>query len=502
MGTAIFAKVRRYTELSNGSVNGEVFRTRASRTGFGTRDASRAATATPATPNTVSSPKVSNARNSTRITLTRLLPPVTSVPCSVRYCAGSDMPRRPVSAKVPANAAIPAAMTAIMPTLDGFSRSPKFFGSRCNSSTMTTMVRISTSNWVRATSTAPRAKNHSVTPKPTVPKTAMAPTRVLARIVASTPTATTATSNQSVQRVRFSCCAGSSSIVNQPTNTSTMSKIDGTARCRPGLSPEVQEPTIAPRSMVACRSFSTAPSPEKVSGRGTRNASSDGRYQTARAPTPITISDNIRAGVMPCHSDKWTLCSAPIAELAAAATVSDNTNGTTPRINDKDAFTAGYPQNAIEPSRTVCRLAVIPRGVLIQSLGDGCHPMAHRTSLPEYANVQMAMSTTSAVSPTVTAVGRSASRNAWKSDSLETKPSSGGTPAMEAAPKMTTVRVAGMAIFRTVSMRMSRVPASWSMTPTARKSADLNRACAMVCKTAAVSAVGVPMPINATKYPS
>ncbi|MNL45784.1 hypothetical protein D3C87_1684590 [compost metagenome] len=57
--------------------------------------------------------------------------------------------------------------------------------------------------------------------------------------------------------------------------------------------------------------------------------------------------------------------------------------------------------------------------------------------------------------------------------SLDRKPFSRGTPAMAAAATMARAAVTGMDRLRPLSLRMSRVPVSWSMTPAAMNSEAL-----------------------------
>ena len=75
---------------------------------------------------------------------------------------------------------------------------------------------------------------------------------------------------------------------------------------------------------------------------------------------------------------------------------------------------------------------------------------------------------------------RPPSSSAANAASLPTKPSSGGTPAIESAARPPMTASAGSRRPSPDSCRRSRVPVAWSMTPTVRKSVDLNSACAMV----------------------
>ena len=87
-------------------------------------------------------------------------------------------------------------------------------------------------------------------------------------------------------------------------------------------------------------------------------------------------------------------------------------------------------------------------------------------------------------------------------DSLETKPSIGGSPAIDAQPSTVTTKVAGSARHIAGMRRSSRVCTEWSMTPTIMNRPDLNRAWAMVCTMAARIASSVPTPITVTIRPS
>lgn len=95
-----------------------------------------------------------------------------------------------------------------------------------------------------------------------------------------------------------------------------------------------------------------------------------------------------------------------------------------------------------------------------------------------------------------------ASRYPAKRFSLETKPSSGGSPAIDAAESPASTADTGITRQRPVSSRMSRLPTSRSMTPTSMNSVALKSACAMVCTLAAAMATGVPTPTAAVSNPS
>ena len=111
----------------------------------------------------------------------------------------------------------------------------------------------------------------------------------------------------------------------------------------------------------------------------------------------------------------------------------------------------------------------------------------------------------SAIAPVTTGAaqaGPGVPRAASSRPSFETKPSRGGTPAMETAASVRAVPVTGMRTCLPASMRRSRVPASWSTMPISMNRALLNSACATVWTTAAVNAAGVPMPMTAVSRPS
>jgi hypothetical protein len=75
-----------------------------------------------------------------------------------------------------------------------------------------------------------------------------------------------------------------------------------------------------------------------------------------------------------------------------------------------------------------------------------------------------------------------------KNISLDRKPLSSGTPAIDAAATMASVAVMGMALYRPDSRLRSRVPVSWSTTPAAMKSEALKVAWLIMWKMAATSA--------------
>ncbi len=116
----------------------------------------------------------------------------------------------------------------------------------------------------------------------------------------------------------------------------------------------------------------------------------------------------------------------------------------------------------------------------------------------------MRIAPTTATPPTTgpTHPGPGASRKAPNMLSLLTKPSSGGTPAIDRAASPVSVAVTGMTRRRPVSFRMSRLPASRSTTPTSMNRVALNSACARVWAVAAAIAAGVPTPMIATRNPS
>ena len=81
-----------------------------------------------------------------------------------------------------------------------------------------------------------------------------------------------------------------------------------------------------------------------------------------------------------------------------------------------------------------------------------------------------------------------------KNISFDRKPLSSGTPAMAAAATVASVAVTGMRVRRPDRRRMSRVPLSWSMMPTAMNSDALKVAWFMVWNTAATAASGLLRP--------
>ena len=99
--------------------------------------------------------------------------------------------------------------------------------------------------------------------------------------------------------------------------------------------------------------------------------------------------------------------------------------------------------------------------------------------------------------PCVWALATASARNI----SLDRKPFNRGTPAIAAAATIARVAVKGMKRKRPLSLRISRVPASWSMMPAAMKSDALKVAWFTVWKMAAIQANGLPNPSSSTIRP-
>ncbi|MNN62115.1 hypothetical protein D3C81_1773930 [compost metagenome] len=72
---------------------------------------------------------------------------------------------------------------------------------------------------------------------------------------------------------------------------------------------------------------------------------------------------------------------------------------------------------------------------------------------------------------------------------------------MAAAATIARAAVTGMERLRPLSLRMSRVPVSWSMTPAAMKSEALKVAWFTVWKMAATAASGLPSPSRSVIRP-
>ena len=110
--------------------------------------------------------------------------------------------------------------------------------------------------------------------------------------------------------------------------------------------------------------------------------------------------------------------------------------------------------------------------------------------------------TTAQTRATAPASSETSPQNAVSTASLATKPSSGGIPAMEAAPITDTVNSLGAMRPTPESRRMSRVPAWWSITPTARNRVALNRPWAMTMPMPAIAVSAVPKDTTAVMNPS
>jgi len=81
-----------------------------------------------------------------------------------------------------------------------------------------------------------------------------------------------------------------------------------------------------------------------------------------------------------------------------------------------------------------------------------------------------------------------------KNISLDRKPLSNGTPAMDALATIARVAVNGIRRTRPLSLRISRVPLSWSMMPAAMNSEALKVAWLRIWNTAATAASGLLRP--------
>ncbi|MNE48824.1 hypothetical protein D3C80_1433120 [compost metagenome] len=81
-----------------------------------------------------------------------------------------------------------------------------------------------------------------------------------------------------------------------------------------------------------------------------------------------------------------------------------------------------------------------------------------------------------------------------KNISLDRKPLSSGTPAIEALATIARVAVNGIRRIRPLSLRMSRVPLSWSMIPAAMNNDALKVAWLRMWNTAATAASGLFRP--------
>ena len=87
-------------------------------------------------------------------------------------------------------------------------------------------------------------------------------------------------------------------------------------------------------------------------------------------------------------------------------------------------------------------------------------------------------------------------------DSLATKPNSGGSPAMDSPAATATAARTGWRRPMPESWRRSRVPASWSMMPTIMNSGALNTAWARSMASPAIAASRVPRPLATMRKPS
>ena len=114
------------------------------------------------------------------------------------------------------------------------------------------------------------------------------------------------------------------------------------------------------------------------------------------------------------------------------------------------------------------------------------------------------MKTEPATSATVTSRPRrsSSARNASNPASLPTKPSSGGSPAIDAAAAAAVIALPRSDVHSPESRRTSRVPVAWSIVPVTRNSGALNSPCASSIAIPAMAAIRVPAPNRTMRKPS
>jgi hypothetical protein len=117
----------------------------------------------------------------------------------------------------------------------------------------------------------------------------------------------------------------------------------------------------------------------------------------------------------------------------------------------------------------------------------------------EYATEQMPAKVASA--GTTQSPGPAARSASSKNISFDRKPLTSGTPAIEAAATIASVAVHGMWRISPASLRMSRVPVSWSMMPAVMNSEALKVAWFRTWNTAATLASGESRPTRNTISP-
>lgn len=85
---------------------------------------------------------------------------------------------------------------------------------------------------------------------------------------------------------------------------------------------------------------------------------------------------------------------------------------------------------------------------------------------------------------------------------MPTKPSIGGSPAIDIAAMTAAPHSTGIWARSPLSLRRSRVPVAWSIAPTTRKRHALKSECAKRIVMPASAASGVPAPVSTTRKPS
>ncbi len=263
--------------------------------------------AMPAMPRTASSPKVSRARNSTRMTLTMLSPPVTCGAWLRYHCATSERSRRPMTVHAASALASPApiAITALRSCWGRFLM-VNSCGSLRSTSMMTNTVRISTSSWVRPTSAAPRRKICTVIATPTPPSSTVAPIRDSARTRATTEPVTMTRTPTSTTWLTPGVSGGTWPPVHSSTDPTARTAVNVTmmaATWRAGLSartkPAARTPTRSSHLVIA----PSTPAPSRVKrGRSTKWRR-EARRVSSSPPTTKTSIVTMSSRLTPCH--RW-----------------------------------------------------------------------------------------------------------------------------------------------------------------------------------------------------
>ena len=421
-------------------------------------DVTTAAITIAAMPNTLNSPMVSNARNSTKIVFTTLSPSVTFGPFCKYHMAKSLRSFRPTSRYEPKNVTIPKPTATTIGMLfdaaefrcSGWNRS----GCWRTTSIIMTTVNDSTKNWVSATSGAPNINTCNVTPTPATPIPATAVNRFGVRTIITTAKIIIANGNKSVTRsepgTRGCNATPSTPPPNRPlmptTAPNTINNPNSNARCRAGLSVSAIRPNDFPAADSDCNPSLSSWFPS--TGKNWRCVTTRQircRYHTPTTPRTSTTRDSTNGVFTPCHNATCARGSVFVIVITAASIGPSTTDANTASGTVTNPGSAAGNHNKNGASRTP-----------LMSRSPSINPSA--TIRAEYVNVNNAPTVAAPSSTTTPTLSNGACSKAVSMLSLEINPNVGGTAAIAAHAITVDVNVNGNCRHELPNRSISRVP--------------------------------------------